>query len=170
VITGIGVDLVEIDRVVRACEKEAFVLRCFTEAELELVHADKKKAADNFAVKEAVAKVLGTGFRGFGPKDIEVLRDGQGKPFVKLYGRAQELAKAQGITAIHISISNTKEFANAFAVGEAEASERMEAKSYERVEDEASEKLEDKCSKKLEDNCSEKLEDKSSEKMEDKSS
>ncbi len=125
-ITGIGVDLVEIDRVVRACEKEAFGLRCFTKAELELIHADKKKAADNFAVKEAVAKMLGTGFRGFGPKDVEVLRDSQGKPFVKLYGKAEELAKAQGVTAIHVSISNTKEFANAFVVGEAEDAGKME--------------------------------------------
>jgi holo-[acyl-carrier protein] synthase len=119
VITGIGVDLVEIHRVVQACQKEHFKLRCFTEAEIELIQLDQKKAADNFAVKEAIAKMFGTGFRDFGLKDIEVLRDELGKPFVNLYGKAKELAMTQGITKIHVTISNTKEFANAFVVGEA---------------------------------------------------
>ncbi len=118
-ITGIGVDLVEIHRVVQACQKEHFMLRYYTEAEIELIQSDQKKAADNFAVKEAVAKMFGTGFRSFELKDIEVLRDELGKPFVNLYGKAQELAKVQGITTIHVSISNTKEFSNAFVVGEA---------------------------------------------------
>ncbi len=118
-ITGIGVDLVEVHRVVQACQKEHFMLRYFTEAEIKLIQMDRKKAADNFAVKEAVAKMFGTGFRSFELKDIEVLRNDLGKPFVNLYGKAQELAQEQGITSIHVSISNTKEFANAFVVGEA---------------------------------------------------
>ncbi len=118
-ITGIGVDLEEIHRVVLACQKEHFMLRCFTEPEIKLIQSDQKKAADNYAVKEAVAKMFGTGFRDFELRDIEVLRDDLGKPFVNLYGKAQDLAKAQGITAIHVSITNTKEFANAFVIGEA---------------------------------------------------
>ena len=120
-ITGIGVDLIEISRVVQACQKDSFRLRCFTEAELELIGADRKKAADNFAVKEAVAKMFGTGFRGFQLKDIEVLRNAEGKPYVNLYGGAQELAKVQGVTTIHVSISNTKDYANAFVIGERES-------------------------------------------------
>jgi holo-[acyl-carrier protein] synthase len=117
-ITGIGVDLIEVARVTKACDKESFLRRYFTEKEIELISKDIKKAADNFAVKEAVSKVLGTGFRTFFPIDIEVLRNPDGKPFVKLYGKAEELATEQGITAIHVSISNTKEYATAFAVGE----------------------------------------------------
>lgn len=117
-ITGVGVDLVEIDRVVRACQKEAFLKRYYTEQEIVLIQKDIRKAADNFAVKEAVSKMLGTGFRGCMPIDIEVLRDDLGKPYVNLYGKAAEIAKQQQITCIHISISNTKEYSNAFAVGE----------------------------------------------------
>lgn len=117
-ITGIGVDLIEINRVVSACRKESFLNRYYTEKEIELIKADIRKAADNFAVKEAVAKMLGTGFRGFMPIDIEVLRGPEGKPYVNLYGKAAELAQQQEITAIHVSISNTKELSNAFAVGE----------------------------------------------------
>lgn len=119
-ITGIGVDLIEIARVKRACEKESFLKRCFTEQELELIKADRNKAADNFAVKEAVAKMLGTGFRNFFLPDIEVLRTPEGKPYVILHGGAEKLAKEQGVSAIHVSISNTKEYANAFVVGENE--------------------------------------------------
>ncbi|MDD3173838.1 MAG: holo-ACP synthase [Herbinix sp.] len=117
-ITGIGVDLIEINRVVKACQKEHFLKRYYTEQELELINLDVKKAADNFAVKEAVSKMLGTGFRGFTPKDIEVLRNLEGKPYVNLYGCAAELAKQLGTTVIHVSISNTKDYANAFVIGE----------------------------------------------------
>lgn len=117
-ITGIGIDLIEINRVVRACQKESFLLRYFTQSEIELMNTDLKKAADNFAVKEAVAKMLGTGFREFTPIDVEVLRTAEGKPYVKLYGGAARLARAQGVTNIHVSITNTKDYANAFVVGE----------------------------------------------------
>ncbi len=117
-IAGIGVDLIEINRVVHACEKEAFLKRCYTPQEIELIRKDKKKAADNFAVKEAVAKMLGTGFRGFTPVDIEVLRNDLGKPYVRLHGNAQKLAKEQLITDIHVSISNTDDYSNAFVVAE----------------------------------------------------
>ena len=54
------------------------------------------RLAGNFAVKEAVAKVFGTGFRTFGPREIEVLRDELGKPHVMLYGKAEETAKRLG--------------------------------------------------------------------------
>lgn len=117
-ITGIGIDLIEICRVTKACEKSSFLARCFTVAEIELLKKDIKKAADNFAVKEAVAKMFGTGFLGISLTEIEVLRDSSGKPVVKLYGKAKELAKEQGINAIHVSISNSKEYSNAVAIGE----------------------------------------------------
>ncbi len=120
-ITGIGVDLIEVDRVVQACQKESFLKRYYTQREIELVKPDIRKAADNFAVKEAVAKMFGTGFRSFSPIDIEVLRNPEGKPYVILYGKAEEIANQHGITAIHVSISNTKDYANAFVVGEAGA-------------------------------------------------
>lgn len=117
-ITGIGLDLIEISRVLKACEKETFLRKNYTSAELKIIERDKIKAADNFAAKEAVAKMLGTGFTGISLIEIEVLRDPMGKPYVKLYGNALELSKTQGITAIHVSISNTKEYTSAFAVGE----------------------------------------------------
>lgn len=118
-VSGIGVDLVEVDRVLKACEKDSFLNRCFTSAEISLIKQDRKKAADNFAAKEAVAKMFGTGFRGISLIEIEILRDTYGKPYVNLYGKASELAKEQGIINIFVSITNTKKYANAFVVGEA---------------------------------------------------
>lgn len=117
-ITGIGVDLIEIDRVIEACSKDTFLTKNYTADEILLIGKDIRKAADNFAVKEAVTKMFGTGFSGISLLEIEVLRDIKGKPYVNLYGRAADLAKDQGITLVHVSITNTKEYANAFVVGE----------------------------------------------------
>jgi|BioPla2DNA2_1021312.scaffolds.fasta_scaffold12450_5 holo-[acyl-carrier protein] synthase len=117
-ITGVGIDLIEVDRISKACEKEGFLRRCFTENEIKLIDRKWQRAAGNFAVKEAVVKMFGTGFRGISFKEIEVLRDELGKPYVKLYDKAAELAEKLGITNIHVSITNTKNYANAFVIGE----------------------------------------------------
>ena len=119
-VAGTGCDMIEIDRVKRACEKEAFLLRVYTEEERRLAGGRPSVLAGNFAVKEAVAKVLGTGFRSFMPGDVEVLRDELGRPYVRLYGNAARIAEEKKIRKIQVSISNTKEYALAFAVGEGE--------------------------------------------------
>lgn len=118
-ICGIGNDLIEIERVRRACEKQAFMNKVYTDKELELIGHNSVRAAGNFAVKEAVSKVLGTGFSKCAPKEIEVLRDGEGKPYVVLYGNAAGLAADLGINNIYVTISNTKDYALATAIGEA---------------------------------------------------
>ena len=67
-ILGIGVDSIEISRVVKAMEKEHFVHRIFTEKErAEMEHA-KRRGASDFAGKEAVVKAFGTGFAGIESK------------------------------------------------------------------------------------------------------
>lgn len=119
-IVGIGTDLIEIDRVVKACENKLFQTKYYTEQELDLAAMDVQKLADNFAVKEAISKMLGTGFRGIAPIDIEVLRDSLGKPYVNLYNATLEAAKLLKITKIFVTISNTKKYSSAFVVGEGE--------------------------------------------------
>lgn len=119
-LAGVGCDLVEIKRMEKACEKEAFLSRVYTEDERRQAGGKPAVLAGSFAVKEAVAKVLGTGFRTFMPIDIEVLRDELGKPYVNLYGNAKKLAEEKKILRIEVSISDTKEHAMAFAVGEGE--------------------------------------------------
>ena len=113
-IVGIGTDLIEIARIEKACRKQAFLSRIYTEEECRLAGGSISRLAGNFAVKEAVSKALGTGFREFMPIDIEVLRNELGKPYVNLYGGAAK----RNVGIIHVTITNTKEYAQAFAVAE----------------------------------------------------
>ncbi|NLL93950.1 MAG: holo-ACP synthase [Clostridiales bacterium] len=117
-IIGIGNDIIEVDRVRKACEKQAFLTRYFTKKEIDFMGGNHQTIASNFAAKESVAKSFGTGFRGFEPNEIEVLRDDFGKPYVVLYEDAKETAKKLGICKIHISISNINDYATAFVVAE----------------------------------------------------
>lgn len=117
-VEGIGIDLIEIERVVKACESVHFLERVFTEEERVLIRKDKKKAASNFAVKEAVSKALGTGFRGFGPSSIEVLRNELGAPVLNLYGGAKERSDLLGISKWHVSISHTDTQVTAMVMAE----------------------------------------------------
>ncbi|MFQ8841687.1 MAG: holo-ACP synthase [Clostridium fessum] len=84
-------------------------MRIYTEEERRQAGGRCPGLAGDFAVKEAVSKVFGTGFRGFGLLDIEVLRDELGKPWVRLHGGAKKLADSLKITRIHVSITNTRQ-------------------------------------------------------------
>lgn len=118
-IHGIGTDIVEIVRVKKALEVQSF-LKNFSQAEQRLFHKKKPEetAAGHFAAKEAVAKALGTGFSGFGPEHIEILRNAVGKPYAVLHGEAQNIAENLGICKMHVSISHCKDYATAFALAE----------------------------------------------------
>jgi holo-[acyl-carrier protein] synthase len=116
-VVAIGTDLIEIERVLKACSKVSFQEKIFTQAEIDMCINDRVKFADNFAVKESVSKMLGTGFRDIKPIEIEVLRDSLGKPYVNLYGRSLERAKELGIGEVLVTISNTKDYSLAFVVG-----------------------------------------------------
>lgn len=119
-IKGIGMDLVEISRIEKACEKEHFLNRMFTAEEVIRFRKFPVKLAGNFAVKEAVVKIFGTGFGKISPADIEVLRDERGKPYVVLYGAAKKMQENMGISSIFITITNEANYACAAAVAEGE--------------------------------------------------
>lgn len=113
-IIGIGTDIAEVGRIKTAAEKKGFCERFFTEAENELFKSRKYSAqtiAANFAAKEAFSKALGTGVRGFALKDVEVLRDELGKPYIKLYNSLSDADYK-----VFVSVSHTKEYATAFVI------------------------------------------------------
>jgi len=116
-IVGVGIDTIEINRVIRACQREHFMEKIFTGKEREQFDKKMRRAASDFAGKEAVVKVFGTGFNGIEAKEIEILRNESGAPYVVLYGKAKEKADELNISEVMISITNTKELATAFAVG-----------------------------------------------------
>ena len=117
-IFGIGTDLIETERIQKAMQRKRFLDYVYTEAEQNMIAGRVQRAAGNFAVKEAVVKAFGTGFRGISPKEIEVLRDTAGKPYVCCYGKAERFMQEYKISQLHVSISNLKEYAQAFAVAE----------------------------------------------------
>lgn len=119
-IAGTGIDLVELARMEQALKRPSFAKRVFTEEERRQAAGSIRRFAGDFAVKEAVAKAMGTGVRGFGPQDIACIRNALGAPEAVLSGRAAALAKSLGITRFHISITNTKVLAAAVAVAERE--------------------------------------------------
>ena len=115
-IYGIGTDIVEISRLAKAIENSRFLIRYFTEAENEyflLKNNNPQTVAASFAAKEAFSKALGTGFRGFALKDVEVLRDKSGKPYINVYNNAKRLADGG---KIHLSLSHSHKYATAFVV------------------------------------------------------
>ena len=117
-IIGIGVDSIEIERVIKACQKEHFVKRIFSKREIEQFDKSKRRAASDFSGKEAVLKTFKTGFLGIDAKDVEILRNEDGAPYVELSGNAKKKADELNIKKIHISITNTKEIVTSFAIAE----------------------------------------------------
>ena len=120
-IIGIGIDIIEINRIEKVMLRtSSFIEKSFTSNEIKYFKLKGLKGnviAGNFAAKEAISKALGTGFRGFGLQDIEVLRDELGKPVVNLSHKIYKLLDIKEFN-IHVSISHSKENAIAYAVME----------------------------------------------------
>lgn len=118
-----GVDIVEIDRIKQSISScgEAFIKRVFTEHEIvyceERKNARFKSYAARFAAKEAVSKAFGTGLGGgIKWRDIEVMNDINGKPYVVLNGEALGKFNDMGGLGISISLSHCDSYAVAYAV------------------------------------------------------
>ncbi|NGU42495.1 holo-ACP synthase [Clostridium perfringens] len=127
-IIGIGVDIIEIERVRQAIQNNKnFLSKLFTERELDYFisrNMNSEVIAGNFAAKEAVSKALGTGIRGFSFKDIEILRNELGKPEVILHNGANlignKLVGNNNSLRVHLSISHNNSSAIAYSVLEDE--------------------------------------------------
>ena len=116
-ILGIGVDIVEVDRIRRAVERygDRFVGRVFTGAEAaycrRCAHPDQRFAT-RFAAKEAALKALGVGWaQGLRFVDVVISNNDLGAPSVTFGGRALELARELGVERIHVSLSHHRRFA-----------------------------------------------------------
>lgn len=128
-IAGLGMDLVDLDRVRQALQKngEAFALRICTPDEWAYCrrHADPvPRLAARFAAKEAVAKALGT---GIGEKcsftEVEVVRNDAGSPSILLHGTAGVTAREQGITGWLLTMTHSPHSAAATVISLAEVPE-----------------------------------------------
>ena len=115
----VGIDIIEIDRVARVAERwgARFLERVYTPGELAYCRGRADRLASRFAAKEAVMKALGTGTRGIGWREIEVVRKSSGAPTVALHGRASRRAAAMGVHSLAISLSHSRSYAVASVVG-----------------------------------------------------
>jgi len=117
-----GIDLVDFPRIEEMVKRhgERFVNKVFTPAEQAYAEANKsgiEKLAGRFAAKEAVLKLMGTGWRGkIAWTDIEIVNNPSGQPKVTLSGEVEKIAERLSIKHISISITHTANFAIASAV------------------------------------------------------
>lgn len=120
-VEGVGVDVVEISRMSEIVDRwgDHFLNKIFTKGEIAYAQARKNALhhyAARFAVKEAVAKAVATGWRsGFRWKDVEVENDSNGKPSVRLAGNLKILL---GGANIQVSISHSDNVVVGFAIVE----------------------------------------------------
>lgn len=137
-----GIDIVEVARIRQAAQRwgRRFLLRVFTEGELAdcdaLGSAPRYDSlAGRWAAKEAAAKALGIGLSGLGAaafddtgaprpglRDIELARDADGRPHLRLYGAAAAAASALGVASLAVSISHTRDLAVASVIAGVERS------------------------------------------------
>ena len=122
-VIGHGIDLVECARIAKVFENHGvrFLDRILTPAEQERAKQYKDPIpfiAGRFAAKEAILKMIGTGWRGgIAWTDMEVLPDSLGRPVVTLTDETARLAAQLGIQRILLSITHTEHQAAASAIG-----------------------------------------------------
>ena len=122
-IRGIGIDIFDMSRMEPLIGdlSDPFFKATFTEAEIQksLEKSDKLKyLCERFSAKEATIKCLYTDLEGVSLKDMEVLNDDYGRPFVNINGALKGKIAELGIKSIHISISQEGNLVIAMAISE----------------------------------------------------
>ena len=124
-ITGVGTDLIEVERVAgKISKEEGFRELVFTPAEIAYCEGRANKFqhyAARFAAKEAFLKAIGTGWiTGIAFNEIEITNDEQGRPLLNLIGRTSKFLEARGIGKTWVSLSHLSNISSAVVVIESE--------------------------------------------------
>jgi holo-[acyl-carrier protein] synthase len=118
-----GLDLIDCKRIASMLERHGrrFLDRILTQEERKLCEQHQGRVtfvAGRWAAKEAILKMIGTGWSGnICWTDMEILPDERGRPLVRLSGETARISKELGLREIHLSITHTKEYAAASAIG-----------------------------------------------------
>jgi len=120
-ISGIGIDIIEVARVEKLSKKEdKFLKKIFTQIEIDYCRKFRNGAqnfAGRFAVKEAFLKAMGTGFsNGLKFNEVETVNDELGKPEMVLYGKTKEILEERDLKCVHVSIAHLKDYATAVVI------------------------------------------------------
>ena len=115
---GLGIDLIDVKRIEAALERTPrFLIRVYSDSEQALIRQKgAETAAGFFAAKEAVAKALGTGFRGFSTQNISIEEDELGCPHAVLSEGALARFKEIGGNRVIISVTHAGGMAAAVAI------------------------------------------------------
>lgn len=119
-IFGIGIDIIEIERIKKSIEKfdDLFLNKIFTQTELDYCQSKKNKYqhyAARFAAKEAIAKALATGWsKGFRWKDIDIYNEKSGMPNVRLSGNLETFLGDD--KSLKITMSHSEHYVTCFAI------------------------------------------------------
>lgn len=120
-IIGVGIDIIEVARIREAVNKhETFLKRIYTPDEIRVNPRGEfrfQELAGRFAAKEAFFKAIKTGWRrGVTFSDVTILNEPSGAPYVRLCGRAKEVAESLGVKKIFVSISHTVDLATGIVI------------------------------------------------------
>jgi holo-[acyl-carrier protein] synthase len=117
---GIGIDLIEINRLAEIDQKirARFINRVFSSAEQAICMERNECLAGRFAAKEAVSKALGIGIGEISWLEIEILQTKTGQPTIVLNGNALKYASELGVRKWHISITHDRNTAAAFVIAD----------------------------------------------------
>ena len=116
----VGIDMIEISRIKKSMQSEGFIKRFFGEEEIKELESKNfvaQSVAANFCAKEAFSKAIGTGIRNFKLKEVEILRNELGKPYIKLTGNALKISQDKNFR-FDVSLTHTKEYASAVVLCE----------------------------------------------------
>ncbi|MGK3143353.1 holo-ACP synthase [Pantoea sp. C2G6] len=121
-ILGLGSDIVEIERIAGVIERsgDRLARRVLSEAEWQQYQAHQQPVrflAKRFAVKEAAAKAFGTGIRGgLAFNQFEVYNDALGKPELRFFQQAAEVAQRLGVKSVHVTLADERHYACATVI------------------------------------------------------
>jgi len=119
-ITGVGIDIVEVKRMEKWLTSSNLLERYFHPDEIKIALSRGKTAplflAARFAAKEAFGKALGTGLANLKLKDILIINKTNGKPEMKLHGTALKAMEKSGADRVHISLTHERDNAVAMVV------------------------------------------------------
>ncbi len=110
---NVGIDIIERERIqnVKIRYPKRILKKIFTQNEINYYRDRSPQLAARFAAKEAMMKALGTGIRGVGWKDVEVIRNRGQAPQIKLSGRGKKVGESIGLKNTSLSISHSKDYA-----------------------------------------------------------
>lgn len=119
-IVGVGLDLMEVEKIEKDIQSNTYLSKVFTEAEItecKSVITSAERFAGKFAAKEAFMKAIGKGIRQeVWFTQIEVLNRENGQPYIQVNGEAQTSLFALDVKNIHVSITHTKHHAAAVVI------------------------------------------------------